>query len=92
LTGQPVWALTDDEADLLADSILGVLEQYDIKIGARALAWGNLVAALAAVYGTRVLMIQALKSTHKRSYAKTDGAKNDGKESKVVSIDGIPVV
>lgn len=59
--GQPIINLETREAEALASAILNLAQYYDIKLDGKWLAWGNLIAVLATVYGTRYMMYRTLR-------------------------------
>jgi hypothetical protein len=53
----PELVLDKDEAKMLAEGIAGVQEFYSFTASAEAVVWANLIAACAAVYGPRAIVI-----------------------------------
>lgn len=65
----PALRLTGDDAKSLAVAIAGVLQQYDLTLGPKALAWLTLASAGGAIYGPRAIAIVAsrkLAATQRR--------------------------
>jgi hypothetical protein len=59
----PELALDKDEAKMLAEGIAGVQEFYAFSPSAESVIWANLIMAMTAVYGPRVLVIYNRKKT-----------------------------
>lgn len=55
LTKEPMLAITTEEGDALASACADIIEEYGLAMSRRALLWGNLVGAVAIVYGPKVL-------------------------------------
>jgi hypothetical protein len=57
---QPIWQLSQDEADALGAAIENVAAQYDwlSKLTPEIVAWGNLVTVTATIYGGRLVLIK----------------------------------
>jgi hypothetical protein len=61
----PELAIDKDEAKMLAEGIAGVQEFYSFSASEEAVIWANLIAACAAVYGPRVVLIYQRKKAPK---------------------------
>lgn len=53
----PEIALTENEAEQLANAASKVARHYDITASQKAMDWGNLMIALAVIYGPRMVLI-----------------------------------
>lgn len=62
ITNTPEMALEDDEARLLAEAAVPVLDQFDFTPDPRFAAAFGLVVASARVYGPRYVLIRARKA------------------------------
>lgn len=60
LTKQPAVIVTEAEGEALACACADIIEEYGLAMSRRALLWGNLVSAVAIVYGPRVAMAMAV--------------------------------
>jgi hypothetical protein len=58
------FALSEDEALLLTEAVIDVLEYYNIKLKGQASAWGGLAYAVGMIYGPRIasLVISRIKN------------------------------
>lgn len=59
MTGLPELQIDNDESMALANSIIGVSEQYDLSIDGKTGAAIQLLATAAMIYGPRLLYIKA---------------------------------
>ncbi len=55
----PEIALTEEQSKALAEATANVLRHYDMAVSVKAMDWTRLVMTLAAVYGTKAVMIRA---------------------------------
>lgn len=62
-TKQPGLALEKDEAEQLAKAVAEVAKHYDTSVDPKHLAWFNLVAIVAMIYGPRIFMLSRGKSS-----------------------------
>lgn len=60
---QPLLAIDPAESRVLAEAVANVAQHYPIleAVGDKSLAWGQLAAAVASVYGPRVVAATVLK-------------------------------
>lgn len=65
----PEMALDKDEAKMLAEGIAGVQEFYAFSPSAESVVWANLIMAMTAVYGPRILVIYNRKKTEPKKEA-----------------------
>lgn len=56
-SGDEIWNLSDQEASSLADGVSAVCVEYNLRLDGKTGAAIQLLAAAAAVYGTRMLII-----------------------------------
>lgn len=61
LTGMPFMMLSEKEGYALAESVIGVAEQYDLTINPRVAAGLQLAATAAMIYGPRAIMFTEAK-------------------------------
>ena len=61
--------IDDREGELLANSLVDVMEQYDLSINPKISAWVGLLAASAMVYGPRVIMLNKMKQAEAQQRA-----------------------
>lgn len=63
------FALSEDEALLLTEAVIDVLEYYNIKLKGQASAWGGLAYAVGMIYGPRIasLVISRIKNNQVKS-------------------------
>lgn len=59
LTKNPALEISDKESDTLARSLKNVMDQYQLKPNPRTMAWVQLAATSAAIYGPRIAVIAA---------------------------------
>jgi hypothetical protein len=57
---QPIWQLSQSEADTLGAAIENVAAQYDwlSRLTPEIVAWGNLVTVAATIYGGRLVLLK----------------------------------
>jgi hypothetical protein len=57
---QPIWQLSQEEADTLGTAIENVAAQYDwlSKLTPEIVAWGNLATVAATIYGGRLVLLK----------------------------------
>lgn len=61
-TGQDMLRLSDDEADFIANPAMAVLRYYGLDFPEGYGVWGNLLIAVASVYGPRVSNVLGITS------------------------------
>jgi hypothetical protein len=57
---QPIWQLSQDEADALGAAMENVAAQYDwlSRLTPEIVAWGNLATVAATIYGGRLVLLK----------------------------------
>lgn len=53
----PEMGVEETEAREIAQAIVDLLQHYDFKTSAKAMAWANLVGVLATVYGLKIFAL-----------------------------------
>lgn len=71
LTQVPELAIAQQEAAAMSTAINNVAQHYDVQASQKTVDWGNLIATLSMVYGTRMVAIYSRKKseTPSRAYA-----------------------
>lgn len=58
-TGDELWALDEDEIDMLKDAVANVATAHSVQLDPKRQAWGLLAVAILAIYGGRVAEARA---------------------------------
>lgn len=69
----PEFHLDPTEAKSLAIATQAVIDQYDIQVAAKTLAWANLITTGATIYGTRAMAFHMRTSTERAVKAAKPG-------------------
>lgn len=69
ITKNPIWNITEKEATSLASALLDVMAYHQISINPATLAYIKLIGAIAAIHGSRVMVIQMAAAKAKREEA-----------------------
>jgi hypothetical protein len=64
--GEPVLALSKDEAQALAKAIANVQRHYESKVSAKTLDWIALMQCAGMIYGSRMITLGALRKAERQ--------------------------
>ena len=84
-THSPIWQITDTEAEALGGAVSDVMSLYDVTISPHVVAWMNLAACCATIYGPRIAASVYLAKQSKPKQSPII------KPSPITEIDGIPI-
>lgn len=74
VTGMDQLALTTDESDSLAKSVVTLQQFYPMRVSAKAVAWTNFAMVAGNIYGSRAIAIYAeMKAKEKEAAPDTQG-------------------